>query len=95
MKIVPLGNRILIRRADAVTKSAGGIVLPDNAKEKPREGEVLAVGPGIVTDEGYRKEMEVKVGDCVLFSAYSGVEIKHDGEDYVILSQDDVLAVKK
>ncbi|MDO4582433.1 MAG: co-chaperone GroES [Bacillota bacterium] len=90
----PLAERVVIKllASEEVTKS--GIVLPDTAKEKPQEGEVIAVGPGRLMDNGQRAPMEVKVGDIVLFAKYSGVEIKRDGVDYMILNADrDILAV--
>ena len=94
MNIKPLGDRVLIKllASEEVTKS--GIVIPDTAKEKPQEGEVLAVGPGRLLDDGKRSTMEVKVGDIVLFAKYSGTEFKRDGEDYMILNADrDILAI--
>jgi chaperonin GroES len=92
--IKPLGNRILIKRSEAkVTK--GGIILPDTAKEKPKQGEVVAVGPGKVDDEGTLKPLDVKVGDQVLFSAYAGTEVKTEQVDaeYLIMAEDDILGV--
>ncbi|MBF8264079.1 MAG: groS-B [Parachlamydiales bacterium] len=88
-KLKPLGNRILVMRSEAKT-SKGGIILPDSAQEKPRQGKVVAVGPGKVDDQGRTQPMDVKVNDTVLFSSYSGTEYK---EDYLILSEEDVLAV--
>ncbi len=94
MALKPLGDRIIVKVStqEAVTK--GGIVLPDSAKEKPQEGEVLAVGPGRVLDNGATSPMEVNVGDTVLFAKYGGTEVKVDGEEFIILRQDDILAVK-
>ncbi len=91
-KLSPLGDRIVVRpiKKEEVTK--GGIVLPDTAKEKPQEGEVIAVGPGKLTDEGKRLEMEVKVGDRVIYAKYAGTEIKIDDEELLILRDSDVLA---
>jgi chaperonin GroES len=92
-KIRPLGDRVVVKpiQREEVTKS--GIVLPDTAKEKPQRGEVIAVGPGRLTDDGHRLEMEVKVGDEVLFAKYAGTELKIDDEEYLILSEKDILAV--
>ena len=94
MKIKPLGNRILIRRSK-VKASKGGILLPDTAQEKPKEGEVMAVGPGKMNDKGQIETLSVKVGDMVLFSSYAGTEVKGDNEDeqMLILSEDEVLGV--
>ena len=91
--VTPLGDRVLVQRTTAEDKSKGGIILPDSAKEKPAEGSVIAVGAGRITDSGERLELTVKVNDRVLFSSYAGSEIKLDGEDYLILSEDEVLAV--
>lgn len=91
-KIKPLGNRILIKRSKAPT-SKGGILLPDSAQEKPKEGVVVAVGPGKSDDQGRLEPMELKVGDRVLFSSYAGTEVKGDEEEMLILAQDDVLGV--
>jgi len=92
--IRPLGDRVVVKllKSEEVTK--GGIVLPDTAKEKPQEGEVVAVGPGRVLDNGTRLPMEVQVKDRVIFSKYSGSEVKVDGEDYLILRESDILAVR-
>ncbi len=90
MKIVPLGDRVLIKRVEAEEKTKSGIVLPGSAQEKPQMAEVLAVGPG--TDE---EKMEVAAGDKVIFSKYAGTELKLDGEDVIIMSQKDILAVVK
>jgi chaperonin GroES len=91
--VTPLGDRILVRRMDAEETSKGGIILPDSAKEKPAEGTVISVGAGRITDTGERMEMSLKAKDRILFSAYSGSEIKLDGQDYLIMSEDEVLAV--
>jgi len=91
-KIRPLGNRVLIQRSKAPT-TKGGILLPDSAQEKPKEGVVTAVGPGKVDDKGNKEPMNLKVGDRVLFSSYSGTEVKFDDEEMLILSEDDVLGV--
>lgn len=93
MKIRPLGDRILVKRIAEETKTAGGILIPDNAKEKPMEAAVIAVGSGKVLNDGKTKALEVKVGDKVLFSKYSGTEIKVDGEEHLILREEDVLGI--
>lgn len=93
MKIRPLNDRILVKRLEGEAKTAGGIIIPDSAKEKPAEGEVVAVGPGKLNDAGQRVEMGVKVGDRVLFSKYGGTDVKLDGEDYLIMREDDILGV--
>lgn len=91
--IQPLGNRVLIKRVQAAT-SKGGILLPETAKEKPREGEVIAVGPGKTNKKGTIEAMDVKVGDKILFTNYAGTEVKSDDDDeYLILSQDDILGI--
>ena len=92
MKFRPLHDRVLVRRVEAEEKTAGGIIIPDTAKEKPQQGEVVAVGPGKVED-GARVEMELKVGDKVLYGKYSGTEVTVDNEQYLILRESDVLAV--
>ncbi len=89
----PLGDKILIKRVEAETKTKSGIVLPDSAKEKPKRGKILAVGPGKRLDDGKVGPMTVKVGDEVLFTSYAGTEIKLDGDEVMIMSEDDVLAV--
>ncbi len=93
MAVKPLGDKILVKRLEAEEKTKGGIVLPDSAKEKPREGRVVEVGPGKVLDDGSRGTMQIKKGDRILFTSYAGTEIKVDGEEYLIMSEDDVLAV--
>ncbi len=93
MALVPLYDKIIIERLDAVSVSKGGIVLPDSAKEKPKQGKVIAVGKGKVTDTGARGVMSVKKGDTVLFTSYAGTEVKEDGKEYLIMSESDVLAV--
>lgn len=92
MKIKPLGDRVVIKKLEAETTTKSGIVLTGTAKEQPQEAEVVAVGPGAVVD-GNRVEMEVKVGDKVLYSKYAGTDVKVDGEEYIILKQDDILAI--
>lgn len=92
MKLRPLGDRVVIKKVEAEETTKSGIVLPGSAKEKPQVAEVIAVGPGGMVD-GKEVKMEVKVGDRVIFSKYSGNEIKMDGEEYTILRQDDLLAI--
>ena len=91
--IKPLEDRIVIRQVESEEKTASGLYIPDAAKEKPQEGEVLAVGPGRVDDNGNRVPVDVKVGDHVIFSRYGGTEVKYDGEELQILSARDVLAI--
>lgn len=91
-KIKPLGNRVLIRRSKAPT-TKGGILLPDSAQEKPKEGVVVEVGPGKVDEHGKRDTMQVKVGDLVLFSAYSGTEVKGEDEELLIISEEEILGI--
>jgi chaperonin GroES len=91
--IKPLEDRILVQANEAETTTASGIVIPDTAKEKPQEGTVLAVGPGRVDEKGKRIPVDVKVGDTVIYSKYGGTEVKYSGEEYLILSARDVLAV--
>ncbi|MFO8193002.1 MAG: co-chaperone GroES [Bacillota bacterium] len=93
MNIKPLADRVVVKVLEAEEKTASGIVLPDKAREKPQEGEVMAVGDGKVLDNGNRMDMELKVGDKIIFSRYAGAEVKVDGEEYLILRQDDILAV--
>jgi chaperonin GroES len=92
-KIRPLGQNVLLRRLEAEATTKGGIILPDTAKEKPREGEVLALGEGALGKDGKRREFSVKSGDRVIFSAYAGTEVKVGGEDYMIIGEDDILGV--
>ncbi|MBP3953003.1 co-chaperone GroES [Bacillus suaedae] len=89
----PLGDRIVIELIESEEKTASGIVLPDSAKEKPQEGKVIAVGTGRVTDNGERVALEVSEGDSVIYSKYSGTEVKYDGKEYLILRESDVLAI--
>lgn len=91
--IKPLEDRIVIKAAEPEKVTASGLVIPDNAKEKPQEGEVVAVGPGRVDDKGNRVPMDVKVGDAVIYSRYGGTEVKYQGEEFLILSSRDVLAI--
>jgi chaperonin GroES len=93
MKIRPLQDRVLIKRVDEEQKTKGGIIIPDTAKEKPAEGKVIAVGPGAVAKDGSLRKLEVKKGDRVLFGKYSGSDIKLDGEDHLIMREEDILAV--
>lgn len=89
----PLGDRVVVERNEAEEKTAGGIVLPESAKDKPKEGKVVAVGSGRVLDNGEVKALEVKKGDKILFSSYSGNDVKVNGEEYLILSENEILAV--
>jgi chaperonin GroES len=93
MKIQPLHDRILVKRIDEETKTKGGIIIPDTAKEKPQEGKVIAVGKGRVLDDGKLQDLAVRKGDKILFSKYSGTEIKLEGEEHIIIREDDVLAI--
>ena len=92
-KLRPLGDKILVKRVEAESKTKSGIVLPDTAKERPQEGSVLAAGPGRILDDGSREAMDVAVGQKILFQKYAGTEFKLDDEELLILSQKDVLAV--
>ena len=93
MKIKPLADRVLVKRIEEEEVKKGGIIIPDTAKEKPQKGEVLAVGPGRVDENGKRIPMEVKVGDKILFSKYAGSEVKVGDEEYLIMREDDILAI--
>jgi chaperonin GroES len=93
MKIRPLAEKVLVQRLEAENKTAGGIVLPDAAKEKPRRGKVVSVGEGKVLDDGSRSQMQVKKGDMVLFTSYAGTEIKVEGKEYLIMDESDIMAV--
>jgi chaperonin GroES len=93
MSLKPLRDKVVVERSEAEQKTAGGILLPDTAKDKPKEGTVVAVGPGRVLDSGEVKALEVKKGDKVLFGGYAGSEVKVDGKDYLILSESEILAV--
>ncbi|ACZ19463.1 Co-chaperonin GroES [Thermanaerovibrio velox DSM 12556] len=93
MQLRPLGDRLVVKAVEKEEMTKGGIVLPDTVKEKPVEGEVVAVGTGRVLDNGQRLPMEVKVGNRVIYSKYSGTEVKFDGQEYLILSERDVLAI--
>jgi chaperonin GroES len=93
MKIRPLNDRLLVKRLEEETMTAGGIIIPDSAKEKPAEGEVVAVGPGKVADNGERVALQVQAGDMVLFSKYGGTDVKLDGEDFLIMREEDILGI--
>lgn len=93
MKIRPLNDRILVKRLEEETTTKGGIIIPDSAKEKPAEGEIVAVGPGRLNDKGDRVAIDLKAGDRVLFSKYGGTDVKIEGEDYLIMREDDILGV--
>ena len=93
MKLKPLGDKIVVKRLEAEERTAGGIVLPDSAKEKPQEGKVIALGGGKRLDDGSRGKFQVKKGDQILFASYSGTDVKVDGEEYLIMPEEDVLAV--
>ena len=93
MKIVPLNEKIVVERVEADERTAGGIILPDTAKEKPKQGKVISVGEGKPLETGKRAAFQVKVGDRVLFSSYAGNEVTLDGKEYLIMTEDDILAV--
>ena len=93
MNVKPLGDRVLIRRLGEETRSKGGIIIPDTAKEKPMRGEIVATGPGERIKEGGRRPMSVKEGDTVIFGKYAGTEVKVDGEDYLLIREDEIFAV--
>lgn len=93
MKIKPLADKVLIERLEAEAKTAGGIVLPDSAKEKPQRGKVVSVGEGKLLDDGTIRKLEIKKGDLVLFTSYAGTELKIDGKEYLIMSESDIMAV--
>jgi len=93
MKIVPLNEKIVVERVEADERTAGGIILPDTAKEKPKQGKVISVGEGKPLESGKRAAFQVKVGDRVLFSSYAGNEVTLDGKEYLIMTEDDILAV--
>ena len=93
MKIKPLHDRILVKRLEEEEKTKGGIIIPDSAKEKPMEGEIIAVGAGKVGDDGKRISLDVKVGDRVLYSKYGGTEVKIEGVEHLILREDDILGI--
>ncbi|MCB9532569.1 MAG: co-chaperone GroES [Myxococcales bacterium] len=93
VNITPMGDNVLVQRLEAESVTAGGIVLPESAKEKPREGTVIAVGDGRVLDDGTRRKMQVKAGDRIIFSSYAGTEIEVGGNEYLIVREDEILAV--
>jgi chaperonin GroES len=93
MKVRPLHDRIIVQRIDEGEQKVGGIIIPDTAKEKPQQGKVIAVGQGKFKDDGSRQALDVKDGDTILFGKYSGQEIKIDGEEYLIMREDEVLAI--
>ncbi len=93
MKIKPLQDRVIVKRMEEEQKTAGGIIIPDSAKEKPQQGKILAVGPGKVLEGGTRVDMTVKEGDLVLFGKYAGSEVKIDGEEVLIMREDDILGI--
>jgi chaperonin GroES len=93
MKIRPLSDKVLVERVEAEAKTAGGIVLPDTAKEKPQRGKIVSVGQGKLLEDGTHREVQVKKGDLVLFTSYAGTEIKIDGKEYLIMDESDIMAV--
>ena len=93
MKIKPLQDRVIVKRLEEETKTAGGIIIPDTAKEKPQQGKIMAVGPGKVLEGGTKLAMTVKNGDLVLFGKYAGSEVKIDGNEYLIMREDDILGI--
>ena len=93
MKFRPLGDRVLVKRVEEESKTKGGIIIPDTAKEKPQEGEVVAVGPGARDDSGKVQPLELKAGDKILFGKWSGTEVKVDGEELLVMKEDDIMAV--
>lgn len=93
MKTKPIGEKLLVKRLEAEDKTAGGIVLPETAKEKPKEGKIIALGDGKLLDNGKRAKFQVKKGDRVVFSSYAGTEVKIGTEEYLLMSEDDILAV--
>ena len=93
MKVKPLYDRILVKRLETVEKTKGGIIIPDSAKEKPQEGKIMALGKGKLLEDGTMRPLDVKVGDKVLFSKYGGTDINIEGEDYLILREEDILAI--
>ena len=93
MNLRPLADRVILQRAEADDMTAGGILLPESAKDKPKEGKIIACGDGKILDDGSRQAMNVKVGDRVLFSSYAGTEVKVSGDDYLIMGESDILAI--
>ncbi len=95
MAIQPLGDRVLVKHLEEKEKSPGGIILPDTAKEKPQEGKIIAVGKGHLLEDGTVRPLEVRVGDTILFAKYSGTEVNHEEKEFLILREEDILAVVK
>jgi chaperonin GroES len=93
MKIRPLADKVLVQRIEAETKTAGGIVLPDTAKEKPQQGKIISVGEGKILDDGTLRKLQVKKGDMVLFTSYAGTDVKIESKEYLIMSESDIMAV--
>ena len=93
MKVRPLADKVLVKRLEAESTTKGGIVLPDSAKEKPKQGTIVALGDGKLLEDGSRAKFQVKKGDTVLFSSYAGTEIKLDGEEYLLMDESDILAI--
>ena len=93
VNIRPLGDRVLVQRVEAESKTSGGILLPESAKEKPKEGKVIAIGEGRTLDNGERSKFSVKVNDRILFTSYAGTEVKYQGEEYLIMREEDILGV--
>ena len=93
MKIRPLADKVLVKRLEAANKTAGGIVLPDTAKEKPQKGKVVSVGQGKLLDDGTRQKMQLKAGDTILFTSYAGTEVKVSNTEYLIMDQADIMAI--
>ena len=95
MKVQPLGERVLVKRIEAEEKTAGGIVVPDTAKEKPKEGEIISLGTGKLDEKGEKQPFNVKKGDKILFESYAGTEVTIDGEEYLVMKEDDILGIIK
>ena len=95
MKVVPIGDRILVKRLEAEEKTKGGIIIPDTAKEKPKEGQVVSVGSGKIKDDGSKEPLTVQEGDRILFTSYAGTEVKLEGEEFLIMREEDVLGIVK
>ncbi|MET4698716.1 chaperonin GroES [Constrictibacter sp. MBR-5] len=93
MQFRPLHDRVVVKRVEETTKTAGGIIIPDTAKEKPQEGEIIAVGPGARNEKGEIQALDVKVGDRILFGKWSGTEVKLDGQDYLIMKESDIMGI--
>ena len=93
VKLQPLGDRVVVQREESESKTAGGIVLPDSAKEKPQRGVIIAVGDGRILDNGQRSQLQVKAGDRVIFTSYAGTEVKINGEEYIVMDESDILGV--